>query len=104
MNQTPQERLARLVRHAREGWRVIQSEPGARERALRWLAEHPSARPEVDRLWLDCLSGAGLLAEWLASGGRSERWSGSPPLHTVLASHPFPDLKQWSMRAKFRRS
>jgi len=43
----PEERLARLVEHGRRTWRLMQERPEARDRARRWLAEHPSAWREV---------------------------------------------------------
>jgi hypothetical protein len=101
MNKTPESRLARLADHVRQAWDLIHNEPLARERARRRLIERPSSRPEVDRLWLDCLDGRGPLAAWLAAGGHLAAWPGSPPLHSVLASHPFPDLPQWLIRKKF---
>jgi hypothetical protein len=97
MSKTPEERLARLAGHAREGWRLVGTQPEARARAQRWLAEHPSARADVDRLWRECLDGRGPLADWLAAGGEPASWPGSPPLHSILASHPFPDLPRWSI-------
>jgi hypothetical protein len=98
MNRNPEERLARLADHARRGWRLIQERPEARERARQWLAEHPSAWREVDVLWQECLDGEGLLAAWLAEGSEPGAWRGYPALHSVLASHPFPDLYSWSSR------
>lgn len=55
--------------------------------------------PEVDRLWADCLAGTGPLAAWLAEDRPPETWSEPVPLHSVLASHPFPDLILWSIQA-----
>jgi len=104
MYRDPEERLARLVEHGRRAWRLMQERPEARDRARRWLAEHPSAWREVDQLWLRCLEGEGPLADWLASGGDPSDWSGSPALHSVLASHPFPDLPVWSSRPTSRAS
>lgn len=100
MVRSPQERLERLARHVREGWRLVQDRPGVRDRARRWLEMHPSARPDIDRLWLEALDGTGPLATWLAAGGVLTEWPGSPALHGVLASHPFPDLLQWSILPK----
>lgn len=100
MVRSPQERMERLARHVREGWRLVREHPSARRQAQRWLEEHPSARPDVDRLWLEALDGTGALARWLDDGGILEEWPGSPPLHGVLASHPFPDLLKWSLLPK----
>lgn len=96
MTGKPEERLARLVRHARLGWELIQDRPEARDRARQWLAQHPSSWREVDRLWKQCLEGEGPLAAWLSSDGDMSDWRGFPALHSVLASHPFPGLLSWS--------
>jgi hypothetical protein len=96
MSGTPEERLARQLRHVRLGWRQTRERPEVRERTERWLELHPSARPEVDLLWMESLAGRGPLAEWLAAGGEPSDWPGSPPLHSLLASHPFLELAAWS--------
>lgn len=96
MNATPDERLARLLRHVRLGWQQAQEQPTVRERARRWIEQHPSARPEIDRLWLEGLAGQGPLAKWLTAGSQPADWPGSPPLHSLLSSHPFLDLALWS--------
>jgi hypothetical protein len=54
--------------------------------------------PEVDELWLACLEGRGPLAAWLASGADPDAWTHQFALHTMLACHPFPDLRQWSIQ------
>ena len=63
-----------------------------------WSETHPSAMPEVDQLWLDCLEGCGPLAEWLAADAAPESWRHDLPLHSVLAGHPFPDLLRWTFQ------
>lgn len=96
MNLTPEARLARLVRHVLRGFTEVERDPARADRALRWLAAHPSAEPEVDDVWRVALTGAGPLVDWRRSGA----WAHPTlPLHTVLASHPFPDLDAWSIHA-----
>ncbi len=104
MIRSPQERIERLARHARQGWQLVQTRPEVRERAQRWLREHPSARPDIDRLWLEALEGEGPLADWLDAGAILDEWTGSPPLSGILASHPFPDLLTWSILPTSRAS
>lgn len=104
MTRNPEERLARLVQHARLGWELIQERPEARDRARRWLVEHPSAWREIDRLWHQCLEGEGPLAAWLSSGRDASDWHGFPALHSVLASHPFAGVLSWSSRRMSRAS
>lgn len=75
-----------------------------RRHARESLAQHPSAMPEVDRLWHDCLAGTGELFAWIDASAPAEHWQSPIPLHTVLSSHPFPDLNLWSIRKKFNES
>jgi hypothetical protein len=91
-----EERLERLLLHVRRGWERVRSRPEDRERARRWLREHPSRWPEIDALWLDASSGSGSLAAWLDAGAPPEGWMLDVPLHSVLASHPFACLSPWS--------
>lgn len=104
MKKTPEQRLATLREHAIQGWKLTQVDPAYRDRARSWLEEHPSGWPEVDRLWEQCLGGEGPLATWLGSGADPSSWKGFPALHSVLASHPFPDLLSWSIRRTSRAS
>lgn len=97
---TPEERQARLLAHVCRGWQVVRADAPSRARSLRWLVEHPSRWPELDRLWASALEGAGPLAAWLETGGREEDWTLALPLHSVLASHPFAPLRSWSSPAK----
>ncbi len=90
------ERRERLLRHVRLGWRLIDRDPAYRQQALAWLALHPSARPEVDQLWREGLSGLGPVAAWLAAGAAPDDWHLSVPLRSFLASYPFPDLLRCS--------
>jgi hypothetical protein len=93
---TPEQRLQRLLRHARAGWERARNNPAARERARHWLLAHPSALPEVDQLWLDCLDERGPLHAWFVRGATADDWSHDQALHSVLAGHPFTDLPQWT--------
>jgi hypothetical protein len=94
----PDARLARLVLR---GFAEIDRDPARADRARAWLLAHPSAEPAVDALWLDALVGRGPLIAWRTS----QTWSHPTlPLHTVLASHSFPDLDVWSIRETFRAS
>jgi hypothetical protein len=95
MSMTPEQRLARLTRHAVQGWARARSDTVVRERAREWLLAHPSAMPAVDELWLAALAGTGPLSAWIESGAAPDAWQGDQPLHSVLACHPFPDLPQW---------
>lgn len=104
MPKTPVERLNALVEHARLGWGLLQENPAFREQARNWLAAHPSGWREVDELWQECLQGKGRLAAWLASGEDPSEWRGFPSLHSVLASHPFPNLLSWSIQTRSRAS
>jgi hypothetical protein len=90
------QRLDRLRRHALGGWQRIRAHSGDQARATRWLYEHPSDWPAVDRLWLEALEGRGALASWLDSGADPDLWTPGLPLHSVLASHPFACLSPWS--------
>ena len=101
MNRDPADRLARLVRHARRGFAEIHRDPDRAERARRWLVTHPSHEPAVDALWTDALDGRGDLVRWHVTGVWDHPLF---PLHTVLASHPFPDLDVWSIQPTFRAS
>jgi len=93
---TPEQRLARLIRHAIQGWERARRDAQARARARSWLEAHPSHMLHVDALWLEALEGRGLLNTWLTAGAGPEAWTHSDvPLHSVLACHPFPDLAQW---------
>ncbi len=104
MATTPAARLERLTRHAREGFRLTRDDLVRRHRAAAWILAHPS-RKDVDDLWVDALEGRGLLARWLADDLPPEAWvHESIPLHTILASHPFPDLPQWSIPKTSNRS
>jgi hypothetical protein len=93
----PEQRLARLIRHARLGWKRARHDSSARQRARRWLEAHPSGLPAADALWLDSLDGHGPLAAWLDSEDAPETWQHDIALHTLLACHPFTDLPQWSI-------
>ncbi|HSL83977.1 MAG TPA: hypothetical protein VLF66_14475 [Thermoanaerobaculia bacterium] len=104
MPKTPTERLTALADHARLGWAYLQEDSAFREQAQSWLVAHPSGWREVDELWQECLQGEGRLAAWLASGEDPSKWRGFPSLHTVLASHPFPNLLSWSIRTRSRAS
>lgn len=104
MPTTPAERLDSLVEHVRLGWQLVQENPAFREQARGWLASHPSDWREIDELWEECLRGEGVLAAWLTSGNEPSAWRGSPSLHSILASHPFPDLLSWSIRTRSRAS
>lgn len=87
----------------REG-RIEGEDPAFREQAQSWLAAYPSGWREVDELWHECLQGKGRLAAWLASGSDPSEWRGFPSLHSVLASHPFPNLLSWSIQSRSRAS
>ena len=96
MDQTPDQRIARLTRHVVQGWSRASQDEQARRRAIRWLQAHPSAMPEVDALWLAALDGEGPLARWIAAAAVPLSWDLEIPLHSVLACHPFADLPQWT--------
>jgi hypothetical protein len=81
-----EERLARLVRHVRRGWERTRASAADRDRARRWLDEHPSAWPALDELWSRGLSGEGALASWFDGGAQPDAWRHEIPLHSVLAS------------------
>ena len=98
------ERLERLLRHARHGWERVRANPEECARARHWLLEHPSRWPELDELWSRALQNDGALAEWLAQGAQPESWQLDIPLHSVLASHPFACLSPWSSPVRSRRS
>lgn len=98
MGTTPEQRLARLIRHARIGWQRIQHDDAARTRAREWLRAHPSTLPGVDQLWFDCLEGRGPLCDWLGASAAPESWRHDLPLHSVLAGHPFTDLLRWTFQ------
>ena len=104
MPRTPADRLNELVEHARLGWAFVQENPDLLDESRRWLAAHPSGWPEVDEIWKQCLQGEGPLADWLASGRDPSEWHDFPSLHSVLASHPFPDLIRWSIQRTSRAS
>lgn len=104
MRRTPAERLNELAEHARLGWALVQENPRFLDESRRWLAEHPSGWPEVDELWTECLQGEGPLADWLASARGPSEWDGFPSLHSLLASHPFPNLISWSIQKMSRAS
>lgn len=93
---TPEQRLQRLRRHALAGWQRALADGAARDRAREWLAAHPTPMPSVDELWLQALAGQGPLAAWLDDGAHLDAWTSDVPLHSVLSSHPFPDLPQWT--------
>jgi hypothetical protein len=96
MGVTPEQRLQRLVRHAVQGWNRARNDAVVRERARAWLTAHPTAMDGVDSLWFAALDGEGLLASWIEGGADPDDWRGEVALHSVLASHPFPDLPQWT--------
>jgi|GEM_PF-2358901 hypothetical protein len=104
MASTPDIRLARLTRHVQQGWQAIQEDPALRRQAREWLVTHPSPRADVDQLWLACLDDTGPLADWLQSQKLLQAWKEPLPLHTVLASHPFPFLRSWLTRPTSRAS
>ena len=104
MASTPETRLMRLTQHARHGWQAMRENPALRQEARDWLLAHPSPRSDVDRLWLASLEGSGPLAEWLDRQAPPQAWEGPLPLHTVLASHPFPSLRTWLIRTTSRAS
>ena len=104
MASTPETRLTRLTQHARQGWQAIEENPALQQQARDWLLAHPSPHSDVDQLWLACLEGSGPLADWLRRQEPPQAWQGSPPLHTVLASHPFPFLRTWLTRTTSRAS
>lgn len=104
MRRTPAERLNELAEHARLGWALVQENPELLDESQSWLAEHPSGWPEVDELWKACLQGEGPLADWLASSRDVSEWDGFPALHSLLASHPFPNLISWSIQKTSRAS
>jgi hypothetical protein len=97
---TPAERLERLRRHAVAGFVRAREDATVRARAQRWLAAHPTAMADVDALWHQALEGEGVLAAWLLAGADPAAWRADLPLHSVLASHPFPDLPQWTDATK----
>jgi len=98
------DRLNELVEHARLGWAFVQENPDLLDESRSWLAAHPSGWPEVDELWREYLQGEGPLEDWLASGRDPSEWHGFPSLHSVLASHPFPDLIRWPIQRTSRAS
>ena len=104
MPRTPAERLNELAEHARLGWALVQEDPDLLDESRRWLAAHPSGWPQVDELWQECLHGEGPLADWLTSDRDPSEWHGFPSLHSILASHPFPDLIRWSIQRTSRAS
>jgi hypothetical protein len=96
--------MERFLRHVRRGWERVRANAGERAAALRWLREHPSGWPRGDELWAEALAGRGPLAEWMAAGSSPDAWPEDTPLHSVLASHPFACLSQWSIRETSIRS
>ena len=100
MATTPDQRLARLLEHAVAGWMRTRRDESVRRRAIAWLAAHPSNMPDVDALWTLALAGTGSLAAWFERGASAAEWSLDLPLHSVLAGHPFPDLKRWTESPK----
>lgn len=96
MATTPEERLARLTRHAVVGFERARNDAAVRERARAWLLARPSRMPDVDAMWLEALDGRGPLAAWLGSDADPDTWHHDLALHSVLAGHPFPDLLQWT--------
>ena len=80
------------------GFAELDRDAARAERARSWLVAHPSAEPDVDAIWRLALDGSGPLVDWRRSGSTAETWRHATlPLHTVLASHPFPDLDVWSI-------
>lgn len=105
MVRDPTDRLSRLRRHALRGLAEARLDAERAERAVRWLADHPSAIPAVDALWRDAVHGRGPLVAWADNGGALDAWTHDTlPLHTVLAGHPFPDLDLWSIQPTFPAS
>jgi hypothetical protein len=126
------ERDARLVAHAREGFRRVWDEPAYRAVVLARLKPLLAADPDdlwaaIPWTWAVALGGdlprAGLLAGGVATaaallrsflGGDEPlesleaRWSATAAaqlgLGSTLRSHPFPDLRTWSIRPMFAAS
>ncbi len=129
--QTLAHRDARLVAHAREGLRLARAEPAYRATVLARLGPELGRAPEdlwdaIPWTWAVALDGeapeAGALAAAVVEGARllgaflageeplealEARWSTSAAarlgLGSTLRSHPFPDLRAWSIRPPFTR-
>lgn len=120
------EREARLAGHCREGYRLAQREPAYRANVLSrlradlgagpddlwsaipwvWVVSLGGAAPQVGALAAAVSEGASILAKWLAGDGpldalkRSwdEAVGAQLALGSTLRSHPFADLRSWSIR------
>lgn len=125
-------RDARLAAHSREGFRLVHDDPAYRSAVLARLAPELGQGPEdmwssIPWIWATALGGeppargamaastrvaAALLCEWLGGDevldALETRWQASAaaplPLGSTLRSHPFPDLRAWSIRPMFAAS
>jgi hypothetical protein len=125
-------RDARLVAHSREGFRLVQDDLAYRSAVLARLAPELGEGPEdmwtgIPWIWATALGGepptrgamagaaraaAALLREWLGGDelldALETRWRASAaaplPLGSTLRSHPFSDLRAWSIRPRFAAS
>ena len=123
------ERDARLAGHCREGFRRTCEESAYRTAVLERLRPELDGAPDdlwaaIPWTWAVLLGGerprggvltgavveaAAVLREWLGGDESIEtlraRWSatGAAPLAlgSTLRSHPFPDLRAWSIRPRF---
>lgn len=125
------DRDARLVAHAREGLRLARDEPTYRATVLARLGPGLGRDPEdlweaIPWTWAVALDreppGAGPMAAAIVEGARllrsflggeeplealEARWSATAAglgLGSTLRSHPFPDLRAWSIRPMFAAS
>jgi hypothetical protein len=125
-------RDARLAGHSREGFRLACDDPVYRAAVLARLAPELGPGPEdmwdaIPWIWAIALGGeppaqgamagaariaAALLGEWLGGDepldALEARWRASAAaplgLGSTLRSHPFPDLRTWSIRPMFAAS
>jgi hypothetical protein len=126
------DRDARLVAHAREGFRLAREEPAYRATVLARLSPELGRDPEdlwdaIPWTWAVALEGepprAGPVVAAVVEGARQlrsfllgdeplealeARWCASSAaqlaLGSTLRSHPFPDLRAWSIRPVFAAS
>jgi hypothetical protein len=126
------DRDARLVAHAREGLRLAREEPAYHAAVLARLGRELGRDPEdlwdaIPWTWAVALDGepprAGAMATAVVEAARllrsflggeeplevlEARWSATAAaplgLGSTLRSHPFPDLRAWSIRPVFAAS
>jgi hypothetical protein len=126
------DRDARLVAHAREGFRLARAEPAYRATVLARLGPELGRDPEdlwdaIPWTWAVALDSepprAGPMVAAVVEAARQlrsflggdepleaieARWSATAAarlgLGSILRSHPFPDLRAWSIRPMFAAS